>query len=146
MDNSNSTINDNTFVAGTDSGADDVTDEQIMDMLKGMTYDEFIENYAEGLIYEQGMGKLDKDLQEDLKKDIIERINAEINSAIADALPDDKLDEFSKMAEGGNVAPEEMQKYLADAGVDVGAVTAKAFEKVHQDFVGEYAGALDAEE
>ena len=145
MDNSSSTINDNTFVAGTDSGADNVTDEQILETVKGMTYDEFIDNYAEGLIYEQGMGELDKDLQEDLKKDIVERINAEINSAIADALPDDKLDEFSAMTERG-VAPEEMQKYLADAGVDVGAVTAKAFEKVHQDFVGEYAGALDAEE
>lgn len=146
MDNSNSTTNDNSFVAGSGAGSDDISDEQLLETIKGMTFNELIDNYAEGMIVEQGMSALDDDLKADLKKDIVERVNAEMNGAIVDALPDDKLDEFDEMLGRDGTTSDDIQKYLVDSGIDVGAVVTKAFEKVHQDFIGEYAGALDTEE
>ena len=63
MVNSNSNTNDNTFVApmgGVD--IDNMTDEQVAEVLNGMTYNELIESYVEGLIYEKGMARLRKTL------------------------------------------------------------------------------------
>ena len=137
MDNSNSNTNDNGFVAPT-GGSDitNMTDEQIAETINNMSYDELIENYAEGLIYERGLDKLDDDLRAEAKRDLIEQIDTELNVALANALTDEQAKELDEKIARGEDSPEEVRDYLTSVGINVNEITAQALEKFHQENAG----------
>lgn len=87
------------------------------------------------LLDQKGLGSLDAEVREQLVSDLEKRLVDQINRALVEALPEDKLAEFTKLADS-NSSDEQLQTFLSQNGVDSQKVTTDAMLQFKQAYLG----------
>lgn len=85
------------------------------------TLDKFIEE----IIDQKRLSGITEEAKQGLIEEMRERLVDMINRALIEALPEDKVATFSELLDGDNVTDEQVQAFIADAGVDTERITAK---------------------
>ena len=87
------------------------------------------------LLDQKGLGSLDSEVREQLVSDLEKRLVDQINRALVEALPEDKLAEFTKLADS-NSSDEQLQTFLSENGVDSQQVTTDVMLQFKQAYLG----------
>jgi hypothetical protein len=87
-----------------------------------MAQDE-LDSFVDSLIERKNLKGLTPEGREDVANELKELLVEQINRAIIDALPDDKLDELDELTSKDGYTAEDMQKFIADSGVNVAKIT-----------------------
>ncbi len=96
-------------------------------------FDDFINE----IIDAKGYSSLDPETKKYMTDELRGLLIEQINRRILEQLPDEKLDELEQKLDAGEMAPEQVQHFAAECGVDV----AKTVTEVMIFFRGFYAGA-----
>ena len=87
-----------------------------------MAQDE-LDGFVDSLIEKKNLKGLTPEGRETVARELKELVVEEINRAIIDALPDDKLDELDRITSQENFNPEDVQKLIADSGINTAKIT-----------------------
>jgi hypothetical protein len=87
-----------------------------------MAQDE-LDSFVDSLIEKKNLKGLTPEGRETVARELKELVVEEINRAIVDALPDDKLDELDRITSQENFNPEDVQKLIADSGINTAKIT-----------------------
>lgn len=98
-----------------------------------MSTDELIDRVVDGLIEEKGLDKIDN--KTELKERLSEELTKRVNMAVLEKLPDDKFDEFEKMAKEDNAEYNKLQDLVASSDVDFTETIKEAIERFRQAFL-----------
>ncbi|MFA4826684.1 MAG: DUF5663 domain-containing protein [Candidatus Shapirobacteria bacterium] len=71
-----------------------------------------LEEFAEKLLVEKGVGEMDAEIRQQMKKDLVDRLEDRINATILEKMPPEKLEEFEKLVDAPS--QEEMTKFCAE--------------------------------
>ena len=109
-----------------DQALENLSDEQVIDL------------FVRGIMHEKGTDVGSEEMQEGIYNDLKNDLLKEIDRSLIAELPDDKLEEFSRMAtENGQVDPNALAQAIADAGINVNEVTAGTMQKFREIYLGE---------
>ena len=113
----------------------EMTEEEFVKMMEGMSNEQVLEVVAEGMLNERGMTDLEDDVKQEMVKDLVERMTEFTNRAVLEQLTEDDLNKINDMTERGEATEEAVNEIIAAAGVDVTAVTTKALEKFREIYL-----------
>ncbi len=113
------------------------TDAEADELPVDLTDEETINLFIEGLMDEKGINPESDELRQDIFNDLKTRLMQEMDRSLISALPDDKLEEFSKIAEEkGQIEPEAVAKAIDEAGVDTDEVLGVTMAKFRDIYLG----------
>ena len=102
------------------------------DLLNNLTDEESIDIFIWGIMDEAGVKDGTPEILQGVHDDLRDQLMAQIDRSLIAELPDDKLEEFNKIAEEqGKIDPDT----LAQAGVDVQAVAAGTMDKCREIYL-----------
>lgn len=119
----------------TDAPTTQPSDEEI---LNNLTDQEVIDYFVRGIMQEKGANVGDEETQNKIFEDLKTELLKQIDRSLIAELPDDKLEEFNRMAtENGQIDPNMVAQAVADAGIDINSVTVGTMEKFREIYLGE---------
>lgn len=86
--------------------------------------DQAIRDFIDGIIAAKNASGLNEQVLGYLREDLSERLLDQIDRALLEALPEEKATELDVLLDNENITPEEVQRFIVDAGVDVPKITA----------------------
>ena len=89
---------------------DQGVDEELVKQLEGMSEDEILNVFAEGLLMEKGLGEMEPEIKDELREDLVQRLTAQINQAVINALPEEKMRELNTLLESGEASGEKINQ------------------------------------
>jgi len=87
--------------------------------MEGNELDQFVNQ----LIEDKNITGLTPEGREQVANELKELVTEEINRAVLTAMPDSKLDELSALMDSGDFTSDDMQKFIAESGVDLKQIT-----------------------
>ena len=87
--------------------------------MEGNELDQFVNQ----LIEDKNITGLTPEGREQVANELKELVTDEINRAVLTAMPDSKLDELSALMDSGDFTSDDMQKFIAESGVDLKQIT-----------------------
>lgn len=91
-----------------------------------LSHEEAIKKFVEDIVDEASKkvpAMSSETARQYLIEDLVQRLLDLIDRALIEALPDDKLNAFNALLDREDSTPDEVQRFVADAGVDVTKVT-----------------------
>lgn len=85
-----------------------------------------LEQFVRQIIKEKGYTGLDSEVEDMMAQELKQQLIEQINRSIIEELPDEKIDELERKLDSGEMAPEQIQQFAADNGVDINATVTKA--------------------
>ena len=85
-----------------------------------------LDTFIRDIIEAKQLDGISDEAKQGLVEEMRERLLDIINRALVEALPEDKVQEFSNLLDNESVTDEQVQAFIAQSGVDVEHVTAKA--------------------
>lgn len=82
-----------------------------------------LDGFVNSLIERKNLKGLTAEGRERVARELKELLTEQINRAILEALPEDKLDLIDEITSRENYSPEEIQKVIAESGVNVAKIT-----------------------
>ena len=89
-----------------------------------MAQDE-LDQYIDSLITRKNLKGLTPEGRGYVAQELKEQLVEQINRAVIDALPDDKLEQLDELSGREDFTAEDMQKFIAESGVDAAKITAE---------------------
>ncbi len=111
-------------------------DSNIDEIIKNMSNEEILRAFANGLLVEKGLSKVEPDVREQMVNDLLERINAFIDRAVLESLPAEKLEELDKMLDAGTATEEKIAELVRVSGVNTEEMITDALAKFHDIYLG----------
>lgn len=96
---------------------------------------EVVDQVVDGLIEEKGLAGIPEEQKAELKTMLSEQLVKRLNLAILKELPDDKFDEFEKVAKQKNVDYEKMQDVVASANLDMTKILEEVVPEFREKFL-----------
>ena len=87
--------------------------------MEGNELDQFVNQ----LIEDKNITGLTPEGREQVASELKELVTEEINRAVLTTMPDNKLDELSALMDSGDFTSDDMQKFIAESGVDLKQIT-----------------------
>ena len=116
---------------------DQGVDEELVKQLEGMSEDEILNVFAEGLLMEKGLGEMEPEIKDELREDLVQRLTAQINQAVINALPEEKMRELNTLLESGEASGEKINQIVASAGIDTDTIVSEAMQTFRGVYLGE---------
>lgn len=91
--------------------------------------------FLESILQDAGMTSLDEQTHEQMVLDLFKRLDAYMLTTIVESLPDDKLEEFTKMAESGK-SKADLETYIKTHVPDAVEVFARAMLEFRNFYLG----------
>lgn len=89
-----------------------------------VSHEEAIKQFVEDMIAQAGVSAMSSDAaRQYLVDDLTQRLLDQIDRALVEALPDGSVAAFNALLDREETSPEQIQKFISDAGVDVQRVT-----------------------
>ena len=105
-------------------------------MLDNLTSAEAIDVFIWGIMDEKGVGGGDPEVLQGVHDELRDQLMTQIDRSLVAELPDDKLEEFNKMAEEqGKINPDDLAKAIADADIDIETITANTMDKFREIYL-----------
>lgn len=96
---------------------------------------EVVDQAIERLIEDKGLAGIPDEQKTELREMLSEQLVKRINLAILKELPDDKFDEFEKIAKQKNVDYEKMQDVVASANLDMTKIMEEVVPEFREKFL-----------
>ena len=105
--------------------------------LENLSDEETIDYFVRGIMHEKGTDVGSEEMQNGIFGDLKTELLKQIDRSLIAELPDDKLEEFNRLAtENGQLDPNMVAQAVADAGIDVNEVTAGTMKKFREIYLG----------
>ena len=105
--------------------------------LENLSDEETIDYFVRGIMHEKGNDVGSEEMQNGIFGDLKTELLKQIDRSLIAELPDDKLEEFNRLAtENGQLDPNMVAQAVADAGIDVNEVTAGTMKKFREIYLG----------
>lgn len=105
--------------------------------LENLSDEETIDLFVRGIMHEKGTDEGSDEVQNSIFNDLKTELLKQIDRSLIFELPDDKLEEFNRLAtENGQLDPNMVAQAVADAGIDVNEVTAGTMQKFREVYLG----------
>lgn len=85
-----------------------------------------LDTFIHDIIEAKQLAGITDEARQGLIEEMRDRLLDTINRSLVEALPEEKVEEFSTLLDNESVTDEEVQTFIAQSGVDVERVTAKA--------------------
>ena len=92
--------------------------------------------YKQYKIDEKGLTGLNEDTRKTVVNELKSALVEQINRAILINLPDEKLDELNNLMDQDGFGDADMQKFIAESGVDVNKITAETMLQFKAFYLG----------
>ena len=92
--------------------------------------------FVNQIIDEKGLTGLNEDTRKTVVNELKSALVEQINRAILINLPDEKLDELNNLMDQDGFGDADMQKFIAESGVDVNKITAETMLQFKAFYLG----------
>lgn len=106
----------------------EMSDEEVREALEGMSTDEVLAIFANGLLEEKGFTDIDDDTRTAMIEDLVQRENFMVNQALFNALPEEQKAKIDEIAGKENPDVAEVEAVIAESGIDADAIASNALE------------------
>jgi hypothetical protein len=90
-----------------------------------MSGDEALDKFIAELLVDKDLSGIDDEARSYLAEELKDRLNDQINRALINELSEEKLDEFNKLLDDGEMSEDRVQQFMANSGVDLNRVVAR---------------------
>ncbi|MBO4926736.1 MAG: hypothetical protein J5379_00575 [Clostridiales bacterium] len=105
-----------------------MSDEELKQQIEGMSDDEFVDCYMEGLLIQKGLTGLVGEDRIKAKEELKERLFFLVNCTMVSQLPEAKQEEIATRMQQGEDGGMLMDAALAEAGVDKSKIISEIME------------------
>lgn len=163
MDNNNATVSQNDATNDTNNITDTTSDINVQQVARDvnepnqeepseelspddLTDDETIDLFIYGIMKEKGTDVGSEEMQSEIFKDLKNKLLSEIDRSLIAELPDDKLEEFNKIAvEKGEIDPNLVADAIKQAGLDVTEITGVTMARFRDLYLGKTQDSADTQ-
>lgn len=90
-----------------------------------MSGDEALDKFVAELLADKDLSGMDDEAKGYLAEELKDRLNDQINRALIGELSEEKLEEFNKLLDDGEMSEDKVQQFMANSGVDLNKVVAR---------------------
>ncbi|MEP7205093.1 MAG: hypothetical protein ABI716_02780 [Candidatus Saccharibacteria bacterium] len=100
--------------------------------------DKELDDFINQILDEKQLDGVSDVVREQLVADLKERLLDQINRALIEELPPLKLDEFNNLLDDETLSDEQIQRFVADSGVDINRVTLRVMMEFSELYLGRH--------
>jgi SNF2 family DNA or RNA helicase len=95
-----------------------------------------IEQFIDSLISEKGFAHADPAVIEQMKKDLRSELSNQIDRTVIDMFSSEQAKAFAELCENPNSTADQIQKFVADSGVDTKRAVVNTMVKFREYYLG----------